>query len=231
MLASLARTTLTRVPSLNQSAVRLFAAAAGDKSAKAAAPATGGSSVPKLEDTTLEGRYAASLFAVANPKGKLDTVYRDMMMLREMLQTEKVFAMFCTVPGLQRNVREACIEDICKKSKTDDITTNFLKILCENDRLDHLPKFIEKFDEVVRFEQGLTLCRVVTATELDNGDKKRVEEALGKRLGPEHKLKLDYEVSPGMLGGLIVKVRDRVYDYSVSSRLDQLQTALLKPIE
>ncbi|KAF4733705.1 atp synthase [Perkinsus olseni] len=154
-----------------------------------------------------------------------------MMMLREMLQTEKVFAMFCTVPGLQRNVREACIEDICKKSKTDDITTNFLKILCENDRLDHLPKFIEKFDEVVRFEQGLTLCRVVTATELDNGDKKRVEEALGKRLGPEHKLKLDYEVSPGMLGGLIVKVRDRVYDYSVSSRLDQLQTALLKPIE
>ncbi|KAF4744998.1 atp synthase, partial [Perkinsus olseni] len=127
MLASLARTTLTRVPTLNQSAVRLFAAAAaGDKSAKAAASATGGSSVPKLEDTTLEGRYAASLFAVANPKGKLDTVYRDMMMLREMLQTEKVFAMFCTVPGLQRNVREACIEDICKKSKTDDITTNFL---------------------------------------------------------------------------------------------------------
>ncbi|KAF4666478.1 atp synthase [Perkinsus chesapeaki] len=229
MLPSLARTTIARVPMLSHSSVRLFAAAAG-KSAKPSA-ATGGSSVPKLEDTTLEGRYAASLFAVANPKGKLDTVYQDMMMLRDMLQTEKVFAMFCTVPGLQRNVREACIEDICKKSKTDEITTSFLKILCENDRLDHLPKFIEKFEEVVRFEQGLTLCRVVTATQLEAADKKRVEEALAKRLGPEHKLKLDYEVSPGMLGGLIVKVRDRVYDYSVSSRLDQLQTALLKPIE
>ncbi|EER15204.1 conserved hypothetical protein [Perkinsus marinus ATCC 50983] len=229
MLASLARSTLTRVPTFNRSAVRLFAAAATGKSGKAAA--TGGASVPKLEDTTLEGRYAASLFAVANPKGKLDVVYHDLMMLREMLQTEKVFAMFCTVPGLQRNVRVACVEDICKKCQTDDITTNFLRILCENDRLDHLSKFIDKFDEVVRFEQGLTLCRVVTATELDNSDKKRVEGALGKRLGPEHKLKLEYEVSPGMLGGLIVKVRDRVYDYSVSSRLDQLQTTLLKPIE
>merc|ERR1719343_455291 len=79
-------------------ASRSFAAAAGKK--------------PKTEDGTLEGRYATALFMASSDR--LDKVYGDLSVLREMMQESKEFKLMVETPGIDPDSKVGALEQVCK---------------------------------------------------------------------------------------------------------------------
>merc|ERR1711907_681308 len=112
----------------------------------------------------------------------------------------------------------------------DEAVENFLKVLVENKRLKSLPKMIDLYEVFYRAEKGLVPCTVTSAAELSNKEKKQVEAAMQKRAGSGSTLIMDYTTNPLILGGLVVKLGEAVYDNSVATRLERLQTQLLAPL-
>merc|ERR1719313_256930 len=110
--------------------IRGFAAAAGKK--------------PKVEDGTLEGRYATALFMASS--GKIDQVYGDLVMIRSMMSESKEFKLMVETPGIDPEEKIAAIEAICKKTGSEPSVINFLKVLTENKRMILLPKMIDLFE-------------------------------------------------------------------------------------
>jgi|ERR1712232_348487 len=184
---------------------------------------------PKVDDGTLEGRYATALFMASS--GKLDKTYDDLMTLKDMMKGSKEFTVMVETPGINPQQKINAIDGIAKKAGTDPAVVNFLKVLVENKRLNKLPKMIEMFESFYRAEKGIVPCAVTSATELSASQKGEVKAAMEKRAQKGATLVMEYNVNPAIMGGLVVKLDQAVYDYSVQTRLDRMTTRLLAPVE
>merc|ERR1712217_962378 len=184
-------------------------------------------SKPKVEDGTLEGRYATALFMASS---NLDKVYADMTTLRAMMDESPEFRLMVETPGIDPEAKIKAIEAICGKAGTDGAVINFLKVLTENKRMKLLPRMIDLFETFYRAEKGLVPCTVTSAAPLTDAQKGQVKQAMEARAEKGSTLIMEYDTNPALLGGLVVKMGEMVLDQSVSTRLERLTTRLLAPV-
>uniref|UniRef100_A0A7S4QDZ4 Uncharacterized protein n=1 Tax=Alexandrium monilatum TaxID=311494 RepID=A0A7S4QDZ4_9DINO len=171
---------------------------------------------PKMEDGTLEGRYATALFMASS---NLDKTYSDLSALRSMMQESKEFKLMVETPGIDPESKVAAFESICQKATIDTSVLNFLKVLIENKRMHLLLRMIDLFEGFYRAEKGLVVCKVTSAQALSSTQKQQGSTLL-----------MEYSVNPALLGGLVVKFGEAVLDQSVSTRLERLTTQLMAPV-
>jgi len=179
----------------------------------------------------LEGRYATALFSAATSgKDNLKAVYGDLQNFRTAMQDSKEFRLAMESPGVDYKIKIQVIDDVTKKIGLSPESQNFFKILCENKRSFMIEKCIDVFESYYRDEMGQIVCRVTSAAELAGPQKDKVKTALQTRAGADKQLIVDYDVNPGLLGGIVVKMGDNVFDFSVNAKLERLQSTLLAPI-
>jgi len=183
---------------------------------------------PKHEDGTLQGRYATALFMASG--GKLDKVYGDMAGLSAMMQESKDFKLLVETPGIDPESKVAALESICKKAGADGAVVNFLKVLVENKRIHMLQRIVDLFEVFYRAEKGLVPCKVTSAAALSSKEQGEVKKAMEKRAEKGSTLIMEFSTNPAILGGLVVKMGEAVFDNSVATRLERLQTQLLVPL-
>merc|ERR1711879_523257 len=105
------------------------------------------------------------------------------------------------------------------------------KVLIENKRMHLLSKMIDMFESFYRAEKGYVPCKVISASALSSSQQAEVKKAMEKRAEKGSTLILEYDVNPAILGGLVVKMGEAVYDMSVQTKFERLQTQLLAPVE
>lgn len=184
---------------------------------------------PKTEDGSLEGRYATALFMASS--GKLDKVYDDLTGLRQMMDASKDFKLVVETPGVAPDAKASALGAICAKAGADATVVNFLKVLAENKRMHKLYRMIDIFETFYRAEKGLVLCKVTSAEALSSAQQAQVKEAMQKRAEKGSTLIMEYTTSSALLGGLVVKMGEAILDFSVTTRLERLQTQLLAPLD
>ena len=170
-----------------------------------------------------------ALFNAAKPMGKLEKVYGDLEAIRKFASSDPSFKLFLETPGIKRDQKQNVVDDICKATKADELTKNFLSLLLDNRRLANVTGIVDIFEEYYRKDLGQVLCTVTSAAELGNAQRKLVEDAISTRMKGK-KLVVSYDVSKSILGGLVVKIEDQVLDYSVNSKIDRLKAQLLQPL-
>jgi ATP synthase F1 delta subunit len=180
-----------------------------------------------FSDGTMEGRYAAALFQTAKTGNALDKVAEDMKGIKEMISESKEFQTFVYTPGIAADQKIAAVKQITKKMSP--MSQNFLMLLVENKRMGLVTKMVDSFEELYREEKGIKVAKVVTAAEVTTAQKKAITQAV-QAVEPGKQLTFEYEVQPAMLGGFVVKLGQKVIDYSVSSKIDKMSTQLLAPV-
>merc|ERR1719198_340027 len=128
------RACLKPVPLLARSALRQTKVAPGVFAAPGQAiqqfAARTFASKPKVEDGTLEGRYATALFMATH--SRLDKVYGDLTALRSMIQESPDLKLLVETPGIDPDSKVAAIQAVCAAAGADSAVVNFLKVLVEN---------------------------------------------------------------------------------------------------
>ncbi|KAL5290795.1 ATP5O.2 family protein [Megaselia abdita] len=71
-------------------------------------------------------------------------------------------------------------------------------------------------------EEEEVMCEVILAKELDNAQRRKLEDVLMKFLKPEEKLKLNLRIDPKIVGGMIVSVGDKYFDLSIATKVEKL---------
>lgn len=162
--------------------------------------------------------------------GKLDQVYGDLAAIRDMINESAEFKLMLQTPAIAPAVKVSVLESICVKAGTDKSVINFLKVLIENKRLSCLSQIIELYETFYRAEKGLVPCEVTSAKELSEAERGQVKSAMQNRAESGSTLIMEYKVNPMLYGGLVVKLGEMVFDQSVQTRLERLQTQLLAPV-
>ncbi len=100
-----------------------------------------------------------------------------------------------------------------------------IALLTERGKAELLPDIAALVEEMRRSAASEVEAQVVSAIKLDAETKKKVATALSKTLGG--KVRLETEVDPSILGGLIIRIGDRQLDYSLRTRLQSLKRAIV----
>jgi F-type H+-transporting ATPase subunit delta len=168
--------------------------------------------------------YAQAIIAAADQAGCRGQVLEELgAIVHDVLPKAPAAAAIFASPRITPEEKSAMIEKIFA-GKLAPTTLHTLHVLARHDRLGILPQVAATATRLAEEMAGLAQATFTTAVPVDPAEQarivKEVEVAVGKRLAPT------FVVSPELIGGLVVRVADTVYDQSVATNLVRLRGRL-----
>lgn len=111
------------------------------------------------------------------------------------------------------------------QTKLPEEAANLLKVVVENGRLEAVPEIARQFRELKNQSEGVADAYIETAMPMSQAEVDDLIAGLGKRF-PGLKLTPIVTINEELIGGVRVRVGDRVLDGSIQTRLAQMQEAL-----
>ena len=168
--------------------------------------------------------YAQAILDAAEKAGCRNEVLDELRSLAtEVLPKVPAAAGVFASPRVSIEEKGAMIDKICA-GHVLPTTLHSLHVLARHDRLGMLAAVAAAASQLAEERDGLKRAEFTTAVPLDAAEREQVvadtAKALGLRLAPT------FTVNPDVLGGLVVRVEDTVYDHSVATSLNRLGDSL-----
>jgi F-type H+-transporting ATPase subunit delta len=167
-------------------------------------------------------RYAQAVFEIALEKGELEKWLDDLTLLADSVSNQQ-FVDFLSQP---RITVEAKV-NVVRESLGDSVGPLALNLMCllATRNIPHiLGGITDQFQELLDSERGIERAEVVSAVQLSDDEHLRVTEMLSGLTGSD--VRLTTRVDSQILGGMIVRIGDRVMDGSSRSRLQAMRKEL-----
>lgn len=171
--------------------------------------------------------YGKALLGAAGSKSS--DVIEELAGLSKLVNETPAFRDILDSPRVSEEEKTALL-DRTLQGRVSPVLLNFLKVVSEHGRLDCLQDIYRESRRLFNDQQGVVPVVVTTATALDSGELRRVKSDLEKKLGA--KVDIQTAIDPSIIGGIVIRMGDKVYDGSVSQRLKSLrEDAVGKAIE
>ncbi len=163
--------------------------------------------------------YARSLFEVAREQDKLDVVREQIGQVADLLDENREVATYFFSPYFSTKEKEEGLDRTVQGA--DETVLNFLRLLIEKHRMPVIFRIRRAYDALWEEENKRLPVSITSAIELDEATVQQIGDRIGERTGRQVDLRAD--VDPDILGGLVLRVGDRVLDASISTRLESLR--------
>jgi F-type H+-transporting ATPase subunit delta len=174
--------------------------------------------------STLGRRYASALLALADQAGSLDAVRSSLQEFAATWAESRDLRSMFENPSVSSEARRKVLREIAEQSGMHPLVRDTLLLVSDRRRLQYLPEIVDAFEVAAEKRAGHVRADVVTATELPEeyfeGLRRTLEHATGKQVV------LTTHVDPSIIGGVVTRVGDRVFDGSVQYRLNELRDEL-----
>lgn len=164
-------------------------------------------------------RYALALYQEAQETGVAERIDEDMGALRETLGSSPELVSLLRSPVIPRPRKEAVLGKIFE-GKVAGLTMRFLRLLVNKEREELLPAAVDAYANLKDERLGIVEAHVRTARPLGDAETEALRKALEARSGKKVRMKTDVE--PSLVGGLVVRMGDKVFDRSVRHQLQVL---------
>ena len=169
----------------------------------------------------IASRYAKSLIELAQEQNKLEAVTEDMKSFKTLLENRDLYLLLKSpVVGTDKKKQ---IFKVLFEGKFDKLTSAFLDLLTTKVRESYVPEIVDEYLAQYKRLMHISTVKVTTATPLDDKMLESIKAKLLKSSATDEKVEIITEVDPSLIGGLVLEFDDRIYDASLSSKLDGLK--------
>ena len=173
---------------------------------------------------SLAGRYASALFDLASEQGSVSAVEADLEKLNTALADSDELALLTTNPKVSRSEAAKALDSVGSVLDVSKLTQDFLGVLAGNRRVGELGKTISAFRQIAAAQRGEVTAHVTSAHKLSKDQLDTLKKKLTAREG--RTVKVEAEVDPDLLGGLVITIGSRRIDGSIRTRLNSLSQAM-----
>ncbi|HEX8919549.1 MAG TPA: F0F1 ATP synthase subunit delta [Chloroflexota bacterium] len=171
-----------------------------------------------MKPSSTARRYAEAAFEVARRDGQTDEWVRDLARATEALVQPDAAAFFRT-PDVSREDKLAAIDRIFGGMQPQ--VKNLLRILVSRQRIYLMPAILREFVALKRQAEGIAEAYVTVARPVDDSEEQEISRRLGEMTGK--RIEIHTSVDPSILGGIVVRIGDKLIDASVAGRLQRLR--------
>lgn len=170
--------------------------------------------------------YGDALFELAVEESKVDVLLEEIQQLQEILKKNSDFGKLMAHPKIIKEEKLQVAENVFKGRISDELM-GFLLIIISKDRYQEIDEILEYFVTEVKKYKGIGVATVTTAVPLKEEQCKKIEQKLLDTTDYK-KMEMHYQVDAALIGGMVIRIGDRVVDSSISTKLNELQKELLK---
>ena len=168
---------------------------------------------------TIDG-YARAVLQVFRAEGEVDALVDAFYQAAHALDERVELREALTDPRLPVERKLAVLEDLLAGRLARPVVAG-LGLVVAAGHGKHLVEVASRLAELVAEEEGAAVAEVRSAVELTEDQIERLRAALARATGREVEVKV--VVDPALIGGVVAKIGDTVFDGSVKSQLDELR--------
>ena len=168
--------------------------------------------------------YGDALFELAVEEKKIDALYEEAQFMRTVLAENKDFVAMMTHPQIPQEEKLSSVETIFKGRISDEII-GLMRMVVEKGHFSDMDAVFSYFIERVMDYKNIGVAHVSTPMALSDGEKEKIKERLLETTDYES-FEMDYSVDESLIGGMVIRVGDRVVDSSIRTKLYNLRRSL-----
>ncbi len=177
-----------------------------------------------MSSGSLARRYAKALLELGNEDGSAQRIGQDVASLAKAIKVSDELASILSNPVFPRSDREKIIVALLQRIGASKTVTNFAKLLLDRERISVIPDISRALSAMIDDMSGQITAEVVSAGPLSASQKAELKTTLERLSGK--KIQIEAKEDKALLGGVVAKVGDLVYDGSLRTQLRELQRSL-----
>lgn len=170
--------------------------------------------------------YGNALFELALEKNSIEDMLQEVICIQNVFKENADFRKFLSHPQISKEEKISVIENVFK-GKADDDIVGLLVMIIKKDRYNEIDAILSYFINRVKEHKHIGIASVTSAVELNDEQKKNIVDRLIE-LTDYKEFEISYIVDKDILGGLIIRIGDRVVDSSLKSKLNSMAQELYK---
>ncbi|MGG1519780.1 F0F1 ATP synthase subunit delta [Paenibacillus oryzisoli] len=177
-----------------------------------------------MSDIVVAKRYARALFEVAKEKSIISQVEEELKSVASAIKENADLQKILNHPNVGTSSKTDLLKQIFE-GKVSEPVWNTLLVLIDKGRQSILNALVNEFAKVADEALGQATAVVYSAAGLSDAQQAEVGSQFSKITGKT--IRVTNVVEPKLLGGMQVRIGDRLYDGSLSGKLDRLSKALV----
>ncbi len=170
--------------------------------------------------------YGEALFEVAMEEQKTDIFLEEALVFLTTLEQNPELDKLMKHPKISKLEKEQVMDNVFKNQVSDEML-GFVKLVVKKERYNELPKIFRYLVDRIKEEKKIGIAYVTTAVELSDAKKQNVENRLLQTT--QYKtMEMHYAVDESLIGGMVIRIKDRVVDSSVRTKLEEMKKQLLQ---
>lgn len=170
--------------------------------------------------------YGDALFELAIEEGKIDELFEEVTLLKSVLNDNPEFNKLMNHPKVDKEEKKAVMESVFKGRISNDIT-GLMDIIISNNRYSKIFSVIDYFIKQVKEYKRIGTAFVTTPLPLDDNQKASVEKKLLETTSYSS-MEMNYIIDESLIGGMVIRIGDKVVDSSIKTKLNDLTKELQK---
>ena len=174
-----------------------------------------------IDKQRLGAVYADAIIAAAESQGQSDAIVDELgAIVDEIVERSPELDATLSSPRIPSSEKEDILNRVLGDRVSELLLTS-LKVISRHGRLDCLRQIRRAAREKLNSMRNRVAVKVTTAAPLNDEQRHSIQDQLQRKMSCD--VDLDCHVSPEILGGMVIRVGDTVYDTSVANRLAQVR--------
>ena len=171
-------------------------------------------------------RYAKALVQLGAEEGAVARFHTELSGFDGVMTTHGNLRSIFADPAFGAEAKKNMLQDLIARLSLSPTVASFLLLLLEKNRLELLSQILQSYGALADELSGVVRPTLISALPLAEGQVAEIKASLEKMTGKQVQLKV--EVDAGLIGGVVTKIGDQLFDGSVRTQLKRIEDTLQK---
>lgn len=177
-----------------------------------------------MSNTIVAKRYAVALFEIAKEKNTLDSMIEEARSVKEVFSSNVELLTFLKHPKVTFQQKKDLLTEAFANVSNE--MKNTLLLMVERQRTPEIAQMAADFVELTNDEKSIADAQVYTTRPLTDAEREAVSSVFAAKVGKQS-LRIENIVDREIIGGMKLRIGNRIFDGSVSGKLSRLERQLL----